>query len=93
MSPLSPKMGQTFIKHRFPGASELGRPGTGSNHIMPLFISKPVDGDTTRDPKIDSRVCVCATMLPCRSTTEKCVVQPEFGSVSPVSPMLVRRSA
>ena len=71
----------------------MGRPGTGSNHMIPLFIVNPVEGDTTRDPKIDSSVCVCATMLPCRSTTEKCVVQPACVSFSPVSPMVASRSA
>ena len=29
-----------------------------SDRITPVLRSIPVDGDTTREPKIDSRVCV-----------------------------------
>src|SRR3546814_20509085 len=67
--------GQTFIRQRLPGPSELAFPGSGSNHMTPLFSSRPVDGDTTRDPKDDSRVWVTAIMLPSPSTTEKWVVE------------------
>src|SRR3546814_338072 len=55
---ISPMKGQTFIRQRLPGPSELAFPGSGSNHMTPLFSSRPVDGDTTRDPKDDSRVWV-----------------------------------
>lgn len=65
-----------MARHRLPGPSELGLPGTGSNHMMPLFSSTPVAGDTTRAPKIESSVCVTEQMLPCLSTTLKCVVLP-----------------
>src|SRR3546814_13003861 len=71
---ISPMKGQTFIRQRLPGPSELAFPGSGSNHMTPLFSSRPVDGDTTRDPKDDSRVWVTAIMLPSPSTTEKWVV-------------------
>ena len=74
-SPPSPMTGQKLPRQRLPGPSELGLPGSGSNHMMPLFSSRPVDGDTTREPKIDSSVCVTEHMLPWRSTTLKCVVQ------------------
>ena len=43
--------------------------------MMPLFMVMPVRGVTKREPKVDSRVCVTAAMLPSRSTAEKCVVQ------------------
>ena len=44
--------------------------------MIPLFRFRPVEGDTTLEPKIDSSVCVIDTMLPALSTMEKCVVQP-----------------
>ncbi len=43
---------------------------------MALFIRMPVDGDRNREPNSDSSVCVSVTMLPSRSTTEICVVEP-----------------
>src|SRR5688572_30127417 len=67
-------MGHMLVRGRFPGAIQLGDPGRGSNHIMPLFIRMPEEGSTTLEPNTDSRVCVSATMLPCRSTTFRCVV-------------------
>ena len=74
-SPSSPMTGQKLPRQRLPGPSEFGLPGSGSNHMMPLLSSRPVDGDTTREPKIDSSVCVTEHMLPWRSTMLKCVVQ------------------
>ena len=65
-----------MVRQRLSGASELGLPGSGSNHITPLLSNIPVDGDTTREPKIDSRVWVTEQMLPRASITQKCVVQP-----------------
>src|SRR5262245_32351826 len=67
--------GQKLPRQRLPPASELGLPGSGSNHMMPLFMSRPVEGDTTHEPKIDKSVCVTEHMLPCASTMLKCVVQ------------------
>src|SRR3546814_2116000 len=51
----SPTTGQIFIKQRRAGATELVLPGSGSNHMMPLLSSMPVDGDTTCDPNADNR--------------------------------------
>ena len=45
-----------FDKGRLPGAIEFGRPGTGSNHSMPLFIITPDVGSTTLLPNTDSSV-------------------------------------
>ena len=67
-----------------PGAIELTRPGTGSNHIMPLFMGMPVSGSTTLEPKRESSVLVSATMLPSRSTTERCVVLVSAGMACPI---------
>ena len=81
-----------------PGASEFGVPGVGSNHMMPLFMVMPVCGQTNLEPKLDSRVCVTAAMLPSRSTAEKCVVQAGASASAPsarlpsASPMSLRRS-
>jgi hypothetical protein len=63
--------------------------------MMPLLSSRPVEGDTTREPKMDSSVCVTEHMLPCRSTTLKWVVQGgAFGlSWSPMSARRVRNAA
>ena len=96
-SPFCATMGHTFIRQRFDGATEFGRPGSGSNHMMPLFISNPVEGETTDEPKADSSVWVIEIMLPCRSTMAKCVVQDgAFGASIPasataVSPALASR--
>ncbi len=38
--------GHILVKARLPGAIEFGRPGRGSNHMTPLFISIPVCGST-----------------------------------------------
>src|SRR5687768_12755158 len=67
-------IGDMLVRGLLPGASELGEPGRGSNHMMPLFMSTPVEGSTTFDPNTDSSVWVSATMLPWRSTTLRCVV-------------------
>src|SRR3546814_15616624 len=72
---ISPMKGQTFIRQRLPGPSELAFPGSGSKHMTQLFSSRPVDGDTTRDPQDDSTVWVTAIMLPSPSTPEKGVVE------------------
>src|SRR3546814_1995566 len=65
-------------------------PGSGSNHMIPLLSSMPVEGDTTCDPNADNRVCVTAHWLPWRSTTLKCVVQAGVRGSS-LSPMFDRR--
>src|SRR3546814_21174330 len=52
---ISPMKGQTFIRQRLPGPSELAFPGSGSNHMTPLFSSRPVDGDNQRPPKDERR--------------------------------------
>jgi hypothetical protein len=62
--------------------------------MIPLFSSKPVEGDTTREPKMDNSVCVTEHMLPWRSTTLKCVVQDGAWAASAMpaaSPMPARR--
>ena len=41
-----------------PGAIEFGRPGRGSNHMMPLLIRMPVCGETTLLPNSESSVWV-----------------------------------
>jgi hypothetical protein len=67
--------GHMLQSGRWPGARVLGRPGRGSNHMMPLFIMMPDRGSSSLEPKRDSRVWVSATMLPSRSTTLRCEVQ------------------
>ena len=59
-----------------PPATEFGRPGSGSNHIMPLLSSTPVPGVVTRLPQSERRVCVQETAMPSRSITLRCVVEP-----------------
>ena len=59
-----------------PPATELGRPGSGSNHIMPLLSSTPVPGTVTRLPHSDSSVWVQETAMPSRSMTLRWVVEP-----------------
>ena len=71
---------------------EFGRPGRGSNHITPLFMSTPVAGNMTREPKSESRVWVRATRLPSRSTTLKWVVQAGMAT-SASWPSVASRSA
>jgi hypothetical protein len=63
--------------------------------MTPLFNRMPVEGDTTREPKIDKSVCVTEHKLPCRSTTLKWVVQGgAFGdSWSPMSFRRARNAA
>ena len=52
-----------------PPSIELGRPGSGSNHIMPLFMMTPSSGIVTRLPQRLSRVCVNDTATPFLSIT------------------------
>src|SRR5262249_36307982 len=89
-------VGHMLLSGRAPGRIELGRPGTGSNHIMPLLSRMPVAGDSTNEPKRDSRVWVHAATLPSRSTTEKWLVQLGRVSVPAASllaaPMFCNRS-
>jgi hypothetical protein len=64
-----PSFGVTMTGHmlqsgRAPGAIALALPGRGSNHIMPLFISTPVSGSTTRLPIEESSVVVTARDCP-----------------------------
>jgi hypothetical protein len=61
--------GHILASGRRPGAMELGRPGRGSNHMMPLFIMMPVEGSSILAPKRDNRVWVSETIMPSRSTT------------------------
>ena len=77
---------------RFAGAIEFGRPGRGSNHMMPLFISTPVSGSSTLLPKTDSRVCVSDTKLPSASTTLRCVVSTGRDGIG-TSPIVPSRSS
>ena len=81
--------GHILAKGLAPAAIELGWPGRGSNHIMPLFIRKPPLGITTLAPKRDSRVLVSETMDPEASTTLICEVQP--ASAVAACPMVVNR--
>ena len=81
-----------LVSGRLPGPTELGRPGVGSNHMTPLFISTPVPGSTTRLPMEDSSVVVMATMVPAASQVVRCVVQLSAASGS-ASPRPSRRSA
>ena len=53
---------------------ELMRPGTGSNHIMPLFIMTPVPLGMMPEPKPDIMVLVRETALPSPSVTQRWVV-------------------
>ncbi len=82
--------GHMLASGRLPGASEFGRPGRGSNHMMPLLSRMPVGGETILLPNTDSRVWVRLTMVPARSTTARWVVQ--AGSrASCRSPMVASR--
>ena len=58
IGPLSSFMmiGHMLHSGRLPGATALGVPGRGSNHIMPLFITMPVPGRMTRLPSDDISV-------------------------------------
>ena len=85
-------VGHILHKGCLPGAIELGRPGSGSNHMMPLFIRIPVSGNSKRDPKTDSSVWVSATTLPSRSVTFRWVVQAGI-LPSGLSPICNSRSA
>ena len=38
--------GHILVKARLLGAIEFGRPGRGSNHMIPLFIRIPLPGST-----------------------------------------------
>ena len=87
----SATVGHMLLSGRAPGRIEFGLPGTGSNHIMPLFIRMPVEGDSTNEPKRDSSVWVQATTLPSLSATQKWLVQ--LGRVSlSLAPMFLSRS-
>ena len=74
-----------------PGMIELTRPGTGSNHIIPLFITTPVPFGTNPEPKPAMSVLVSDTALPSASIAQRCVV-PESsigalaGNFSPGTP-------
>ena len=67
-------------------------PGRGSNHIIALLVMMPVDGNISFEPNRASRVCVSDTMLPSRSTAERCVVQAGTGRASESSPRFASRS-
>ena len=86
---LATTTGQMLHSGRLPGAIELGRSGSGSNHSMPLFMVMPVLGSITQEPNSDIRVWVSATMLPSESAAQKCVVQVLVG----LSPMVLSRSS
>src|SRR5688572_31744484 len=92
----SATVGHMLLSGRAPGRIEFGLPGTGSNHIMPLFIRMPVEGDSTNEPKRDRRVWVQATTLPSLSATQKWLVQLGRVSLSAaslfVAPMFLSRS-
>src|SRR5258708_13440873 len=76
---LATTTGQMLQSGRLPGAIELGRLGSGSNHSMPLFMVMPVLGSMTPEPNSDIRVWVSATMLPSESAAQKCVGQGLLG--------------
>ena len=61
-------VGHMFESGRTPGVIEFGQPGTGSHHMIPLFIVTPVRGITTFEPNADMTVCVHVTILPSPST-------------------------
>ena len=83
--------GHMLASGRLPGAIAFGRPGRGSNHIMPLFIRMPVDGSVTLAPKRDNRLLVSAAMLPSASITLTCEVQ--LSLVVPAWPKVSSRVA
>ena len=66
--------GVMLFKGYFPGATELTLPGTGSYHIMPLFMTTPVPLGMIPEPNPDIIVFVIDTALPSPSITAKCVV-------------------
>jgi hypothetical protein len=47
---------------------EFGRPGSGSNQIIPFERRRPVSGTTTFEPKRLTAVCVSDTSIRSRST-------------------------
>ena len=83
--------GDILVSGRLPGAMEFACPGRGSNQIMPLFISTPVPGNTTRLPMEDINVVVIATIVPSVSHTVRCVVQVS-AAIESASPRPDRRS-
>ena len=64
-----------FTNGRFHGAIELAAPGFALNQTIPLFQMNPNPGDTTRDPKVLTAVCVQETRLPLLSAAPRWVVQ------------------
>ena len=63
-----------LLRGYLPGMMEFTRPGTGSNHIMPLFMTTPVPFGTMPEPKPAIRVLVMDTALPSASMAQRCVV-------------------
>ena len=70
----STKAGVILFRGYFPGKIEFIRPGTGSYHIIPLFMIIPVPLGTIPEPKPDIMVFVIDTALPLLSITARCVV-------------------
>ena len=68
------RAGVMLLSGSLPGAMELMRPGTGSNHIMPLFMITPVPLGMMPEPKPDIIVFVMETALPSPSVTTRWVV-------------------
>src|SRR5581483_7211564 len=73
-------VGHMLLSGFAPPRIEFALPGTGSNHMTPLYMTMPVEGDITKEPKRDSKVWVQATTLPSLSTTLKWLVQVSRGS-------------
>jgi hypothetical protein len=76
----SARNGVMFTSGRLPASMEFGRPGSGSNQIIPFESKSPVSGTTTFEPNRLTAVWVSDTRVLSPSTAHTCVVQ------SPVAP-------
>ena len=70
----STSAGVMLLRARLPGWMEFTRPGTGSNHIIPLFITISVPEGTNPDRKLAIKVLVSQIALPSASIAQMCVV-------------------
>ena len=68
------RAGVMLLRGNLPGAMEFTRSGSGSNHIMPLFMMTPDPLGMMPEPKADMTVLVSETALPLPSMTTRWVV-------------------
>ena len=76
--------GDMLFKGYLPDEMEFTLPGTGSYHIMPLFMMTPEFLGMIPDPNPDIMVFVMETAFPSLSITAKCVVPVSGDGLLPV---------